>query len=50
VHVLNFFLLLGVFPFSRLVHIITYPAGYLIRPWQIVIWNQKRRRAARVTR
>lgn len=40
-HVINFFILLAVFPFSRLVHIITYPAGYLIRPWQIVIWNRK---------
>jgi nitrate reductase gamma subunit len=40
-HVVNFFLLLIAFPFSRLVHIITYPLGYLIRPWQIVIWNRK---------
>jgi nitrate reductase gamma subunit len=36
-HVFNFFLLLAVFPFSRLVHIITYPLGYLFRPWQIVV-------------
>ncbi len=42
IHVINFFVLLAVFPFSRLVHIITYPLGYLIRPWQIVIWNRKR--------
>ena len=40
-HVINFFVLLAVFPFSRLVHIITYPVGYLIRPWQIVIWNRR---------
>ena len=40
-HVINFFLLLAVFPFSRLVHIITYPLGYLIRPWQIVIWARR---------
>ncbi len=40
-HVTNFFILLAVFPFSRLVHIITYPLGYLIRPWQIVIYNRK---------
>ena len=33
----NFFVLLAVFPFSRLIHIATYPIGYLIRPWQIVI-------------
>ncbi len=42
-HVTNFFILLAVFPFSRLVHIITYPLGYLIRPWQIVIYNRKAR-------
>lgn len=36
-HVFNFFVLLAIFPFSRLVHIITYPLGYLFRPWQIVI-------------
>lgn len=40
-HVTNFFILLAVFPFSRLVHIITYPVGYLIRPWQIVVRNRK---------
>ncbi|HVP21364.1 MAG TPA: respiratory nitrate reductase subunit gamma [Anaerolineaceae bacterium] len=40
-HVINFFILLAVFPFSRLVHIIAYPIGYVIRPWQIVIWNKK---------
>lgn len=37
-HVANFFFLLCVFPFSRLVHIITYPLTYLVRPWQIVIY------------
>ncbi len=42
-HVTNFFILLAVFPFSRLMHIITYPIGYLIRPWQIVIYNRKAR-------
>jgi nitrate reductase gamma subunit len=41
-HVLNFFVLLVVFPFSRLVHIITYPLGYLFRPWQIVIRARRR--------
>jgi nitrate reductase gamma subunit len=40
-HVFNFFVLLALFPFSRLVHIITYPLGYLLRPWQIVIWARR---------
>jgi nitrate reductase gamma subunit len=42
-HVLNFFILLAVFPFSRLIHIATYPIAYLVRPWQILIWNRKAR-------
>lgn len=41
-HVINFFVLLALFPFSRLVHIITYPLSYLLRPWQIVIWGRQR--------
>jgi len=40
-HVINNFLLAAIFPFSRLVHIFTYPIAYLIRPWQIVLWNRK---------
>jgi len=41
-HVFNFWLLVAVFPFSRLVHIITIPLGYVFRPWQIVIWVRRR--------
>jgi nitrate reductase gamma subunit len=40
-HVFNFWLFLAVFPVSRLVHIITVPLGYALRPWQIVIWVRK---------
>jgi nitrate reductase gamma subunit len=40
-HVFNFWLFLAVFPFSRLVHVITVPLGYALRPWQIVIWVRK---------
>lgn len=43
-HVINFFVLLAVFPFSRLIHIATYPLRYLFRPWQIVIWNRRETR------
>jgi nitrate reductase gamma subunit len=42
-HVFNFYLMALAFPFSRLVHIITWPASYLFRPWQIVIWMRKQR-------
>jgi nitrate reductase gamma subunit len=40
-HVFSFWLLLALFPFSRLVHIITVPLGYVLRPWQIVVWVRK---------
>lgn len=40
-HVINFFLLAAVFPFSRLIHFVTIPFGYLTRPWQIVVSNRK---------
>jgi nitrate reductase gamma subunit len=35
-HVLTFFAFLAVFPFTRLVHIITLPLQYFARPWQKV--------------
>jgi nitrate reductase gamma subunit len=37
--------LLALFPFTRLIHIITVPLGYLWRPWQLVIWVRKHHRA-----
>ena len=36
-HVLAAFAFLVAFPFTRLVHIITVPFGYLTRPWQKVV-------------
>ena len=36
-HVVAFWAFLVVFPFSRLIHIITLPLNYLTRPWQRVI-------------
>jgi len=43
-HVFNFWVLLAVFPFCRLIHILTYPLGYLFRPWQIVIRTRRTER------
>lgn len=34
------FLLIALFPFSRLVHLVAFPIGYLWRPYQRVIWNR----------
>ncbi|MFQ5659649.1 MAG: respiratory nitrate reductase subunit gamma [Gammaproteobacteria bacterium] len=42
-HLLLGFGVIGVFPFTRLVHIISFPFRYLSRPLQVVIWNQKRK-------
>jgi nitrate reductase gamma subunit len=36
-HVLAFFAFLALFPFTRLVHIITLPLQYFFRPWQRVV-------------
>ncbi len=39
-HVLSFFAFLAIFPFTRLVHIITLPLQYFFRPWQKVVANR----------
>ena len=41
VHILNAYLLLLVFPFTRLVHAVTVPIAYLWRPWQLVRWYRR---------
>ena len=38
-HILNGFLVILLFPFSRLVHLVSFPVHYLWRPYQVVIWN-----------
>ena len=43
-HILNGFLVILLFPFSRLVHLISFPVSYLWRPYQVVIWNLTPRR------
>lgn len=47
-HILNAFVLLLIFPFTRLVHVVTVPIAYLWRPRQLVRWN--RRGAATLSR
>jgi nitrate reductase gamma subunit len=42
-HAFNAFVLVAVFPFSRLVHVISIPLAYLARPFQLVINNNERR-------
>lgn len=42
-HAALFWAFLMAFPFSRLVHIITLPLSYLVRPWQKVVWVRRDR-------
>lgn len=44
-HMIGGFVLLFLFPFSRLVHIVSFPITYLWRPYQVVIFNRRPRRA-----
>jgi nitrate reductase gamma subunit len=34
------FVVIMLFPFTRLVHLVTVPISYLWRPYQLVIWNR----------
>ncbi|HQZ97110.1 MAG TPA: respiratory nitrate reductase subunit gamma [Pyrinomonadaceae bacterium] len=43
-HIINAFLLIAIFPFSRLVHMVSLPVEYLWRPYQVVIWNWNRKK------
>lgn len=42
-HIVNAFLIIGVLPFTRLVHFLILPISYMWRPYQLVIWNADRR-------
>ncbi len=42
-HMVNAFVFIGLFPFTRLVHIFTIPISYLWRPYQVAIWNKTER-------
>jgi NNP family nitrate/nitrite transporter-like MFS transporter len=41
-HAVGAFVLVALLPFSRLVHALTVPLGYLWRPFQVVVWNRAR--------
>lgn len=42
-HIIGAWTVIGIFPFSRLVHILVIPNPYLWRKWQMVRWNWDRR-------
>jgi nitrate reductase gamma subunit len=43
-HIVNALVLIGFFPFTRLVHVLVVPNPYLWRKTQVVIWNWDRSR------
>ncbi len=45
-HMLGGFFVILLFPFTRLVHVFTFPITYLWRPIQVVIWNWRPQRPA----
>lgn len=42
-HITGAWLILAIFPFTRLVHLLVAPLHYLTRPYQRVIWNWDRK-------
>lgn len=42
-HAANAFFLVALFPFSRLVHVVSIPLAYIARPYQLVIWYRQRK-------
>lgn len=38
-HIVNAFFIIGLLPFTRLLHFLILPVQYLWRSWQIVVWN-----------
>ncbi len=41
-HAVNAFFLVALFPFSRLVHVVSIPLAYISRPYQLVVWYRQR--------
>lgn len=42
-HIVGGFLILFMVPFTRLVHFIVAPFHYIVRPYQVVVWNWNRK-------
>ncbi|HLP71989.1 MAG TPA: respiratory nitrate reductase subunit gamma [Bacteroidales bacterium] len=41
IHVATAFIIFGMFPFTRLIHMLVYPLHYFFRAYQVVIWNKR---------
>lgn len=42
-HIVSAFILVGILPFTRLVHFLILPISYIWRPYQLVVWNWNRK-------
>jgi nitrate reductase gamma subunit len=40
-HMVGGFVIILLFPFTRLVHVVTFPVRYLWRPYQVVVWMRR---------
>ena len=43
-HMISAFTIIGMIPFTRLMHILVFPFNYIIRKYQYVIWNWDRKK------
>lgn len=43
-HVVGAFVIIGMIPFTRLVHFLVAPFHYIVRPYQLVMWTWNRKR------
>ena len=52
IHTVSAFVFIGLIPFTRLMHFLVYPLNYLVRAYQLVVWNrdQKAIRISKNTR
>jgi nitrate reductase gamma subunit len=42
IHAVNASVLVAIFPFTRMVHMLSVPLAYLWRPYQVVMWHRRR--------
>jgi nitrate reductase gamma subunit len=43
-HVVTAFIIFGMIPFTRLIHMLVYPVHYFWREYQVTIWNKGKRK------
>jgi nitrate reductase gamma subunit len=41
IHAINASVLVAIFPFTRMVHMVSVPLSYLWRPYQVVMWQRR---------